>query len=176
MVKALSSSFQPKLARGAADDSGVAAIEFAMLAPMFIAMMLVITFVGVLFMAKAQLDYTTQKVARLVMTGQVTSQSQLQTAICNLTGALLSCNSIMANLTAYTGNQLDSINTSTATLTYDQSGAVSNTWNAQFGAAGSIMVLQLMYQYPTIVGPMFDFATQSNGTFLMISNAVFVNE
>jgi len=157
------------------DDVGAVAVEFAMLSPMFIALVLVSIIVGVSFMVKSELDYTTQKVARLVMTGQVTSSSQLQTQVCNYTGGLVDCSKIMANLTSYTHAQLDSINTSTPTLTYNASGAVSNTWNAQTGSAGSIEVLQLIYQFPMIGGPLFSFSS-SNGNMLMVSTAVFVNE
>jgi len=59
---------------------------------------------------------------------------------------------------------------------YNGSGAVTNTWNTQFGSAGSIMVLQVMYQYPMNSGILFNLASQSNGSDLMISTAVFVNE
>lgn len=172
----LQSWVRRRLARAAADATGVAAVEFAVLAPMLVALLLVVLMAGIIFMAKAELDLTTQRVGRLVMTGQVTTSSGLQTAICNNTGGLLACADIMAGLTAYTGSQLDSIGTATPTLTYNANGSVSNTWNAQFGSAGSIMVLQLMYQFPMISGPLFNFATQSNGAYLIISTSVFVHE
>jgi hypothetical protein len=66
--------------------------------------------------------------------------------------------------------------TSSPTLTYNGSGAVTNTWNANFGSTGSLMVLQVMYQFPVVGGPLFTFSTQSNGSNLMVSTAVFVNE
>jgi hypothetical protein len=66
--------------------------------------------------------------------------------------------------------------TSTPTLTYNANGSVSNAWTTNFGTAGSLMVLQVMYQFPAIQGPLFSLSTQSNGTALMISTAVFVNE
>ena len=66
--------------------------------------------------------------------------------------------------------------TSTPTLNYNGSGAVSNTWSANFGTPGSIMVLQVMYQFPMIGASLFNFGTQANGTDLLISTAVFINE
>lgn len=163
-------------ARFVVDDLGVAAVEFAMLLPMFVALVLVSLLVGISFLAKAELDYTTQKVARLVMTGQITTSAQLQSAVCTYTGGLINCSAIMANLTTYTAANLDNINTATPTLTYSGSGSVTNTWNTQFGSGGTVEVLQLMYQFPMMSGPMFNLATQSNGDNLMISTAVFVNE
>ena len=117
--------------RAAADDSGIAAVEFAVIAPMFIALILVSVILGIVFTAKSGLDFTTQKVARMVMTGQVASHSALQTAICSNTGGLIDCNSVMASLTKYTSGNLDNINTSTPALTFNANGTVSNSWNTQ---------------------------------------------
>jgi len=179
-------SWKRSLAKTLADfrgEDGVAAVEFAMLSPAFLAMIMISVLVGILFTAKSELDYATQRVARLVMTRQVTSASALQSNLCNYIGGILNCSSLMVNLTQYTasGSSLtpgssSAINTSTPTLTYNSGGGVSNTWNAQFGSAGSIMVLQIMYQYPMISGLMFNLASQSNGSDLLISTAVFVNE
>ena len=108
------------------------------------------------------------------MTGQITTSSQLQTQLCNNIGGIFSCSALMVSLSSY--SSLSSMSTSTPTLTYNGSGAVTNSWNTSFGSHGSIMVLQVMYQYPMISGELFSFGTQSNGTNLMISTAVFVNE
>ena len=108
--------------RAATDNSGAAAVEFALVEPIFIALILVSLYSGIVFTAKSELDFTAQKVARMIMTGQVTSQSALQTAICNNTAGLLDCNSVMANLTQYTSANLDNINTSTPALTFNGDG------------------------------------------------------
>lgn len=172
----MKATLKRKLHLASNSQSGATTIEFAMLFAAFVAILLVSLYVSVLFMAKSQLDYVAQQVARQVMTGQVTTQSQLRTAVCSATSAFFVCGNIMSNLTSYTSGQLDSINTSSPVLTYNSNGTVSNSWNAQFGAANSIMVLQLVYQYPVIGGSLFSFATQPNGTYLMVSNAVFTNE
>jgi Flp pilus assembly protein TadG len=156
------------------NEDGAAAVEFAVLSPAFIAMVLISTMVAVLFLAKSELDYATQRVARLIMTRQVTTASALQTQLCNYVSAVISCSGVMVNLTSY--SSLASMNTSTPTLTYTSGGAVSNTWNTQFGSAGSIMVLQIMYQYPVIGGLMINLTSQSTSSDLLISTAVFVNE
>ena len=182
----MTQSWKRSLAKTLADfrgEDGVAAVEFAVLSPAFLAMIMISVLVGILFTAKSELDYATQRVARLVMTRQVTSAAALQSNLCNYIGGIFDCASLMVNLTQYTGSGSSltpgnsaAINTSTPTLTYNGSGAVTNTWNAQFGSAGSIMVLQIMYQYPMISGLMFNLASQSNGSDLLISTAVFVNE
>jgi Flp pilus assembly protein TadG len=161
-------------ARWRHNDAGASAVEFALLAPVVTAFVLGTLMAAALYFAKSELDLVAQKVSREVMTGQISTASQLQTAICANTSGLLNCNSIMVNLQNYT--QLSSLQTATPTLTYKANGAVSNNWTTNFGTVGSIMVMQLMYQYPLIAGPLFNFSSQSNNTSLLVSTAVFVNE
>ena len=162
------------LSRLRTDMSGATAVEFAMISPLFLAMVFVTLMVGMLYMAKSELDAATQSAARAVMTGQATTSSQLQTALCNAIGGMFTCSNLMINLNAY--SSLSAMNTATPTLTYNGSGGVSNTFGSNFGSVGSIMVLQVMYQFPVIGGQLFSFATQPNGTALLVSTAVFVNE
>jgi Flp pilus assembly protein TadG len=156
-------------------ESGAGAVEFAMLSPVFIALILIAIQTAVMFLAKSELDLATQAAAREVMTGQVTTSAQLQTALCNNIGGIFTCSNMMINMQSY--STLASMQTSTPTVNYNSGGAVSNSWTTNFGTAGSLMVMQVMYQFPVFgFGPLFSFATQSNGTNLMISTAVFVNE
>jgi Flp pilus assembly protein TadG len=162
------------LRRLATDQSAVAAVEFATISPFLIAIVMISVMTGVIYMARSQLDSATQTGARAVMVGTATSKTQLQSAICGAIGGFFNCGTLMINLSTY--NSLSSMSTSTPTLTYNGAGAVSNNWNANFGSAGSIMVLQVMYQFPMIGTSLFNFATQANGTDLLTSTAVFINE
>jgi Flp pilus assembly protein TadG len=162
------------LRRLASDQSAVAAVEFATISPFLIAIVMVSVMTGVIFMARSQLDSATQTGARAVMVGTATTSAQLRTAMCGAIGGFFNCSSLLINLNTY--NSLSAMSTSTPTLTYNGTGAVSNSWNANFGSAGSIMVLQVMYQFPMIGTSLFNFATQANGTDLLISTAVFINE
>lgn len=156
------------------DRSATAAVEFAVLAPMFIATLLAALVAGSVELARAQLDQAAEVGKRAVLTGNATTTSALQTAICGAIGGIIPCSQIMINLTPYTS--LSSISTSNPVLTYGNNGSVSNNWTQNFGNSGSIMVLQLIYQLPIVVGPMFSFATQSNGSYLLVSTQVFVRE
>jgi Flp pilus assembly protein TadG len=179
MFSSLRNEFAGRLSKAAERwreaESGAAAMEFAMLSPVFIALILAAIQAAVMFLAKSELDLATQAAAREVMTGQVTTSAQLQTALCNNIGGIFSCSNLMINMQSY--STLSSMQTATPTVTYNADGTVSNSWATNFGAAGSLMVMQVMYQFPVFgFGPLFSFATQSNGTNLMISTAVFVNE
>jgi Flp pilus assembly protein TadG len=162
------------LRRLAMDQSAVAAVEFAAISPFLIAIVLISVMTGIIYMARSQLDSATQTGARAVMVGNATTSSQLQSAICGAIGGFFNCSSLMINLNTY--SSLSSMSTTTPTLTYNGTGAVSNSWNANFGSAGSIMVLQVMYQFPMVGTSLFNFATQANGTDLLTSTAVFINE
>ncbi len=162
--------------RFALDQSATAAVEFAAVSPFLIAIVLVSVMTGVIYMARSQLDAATQIGARAAMvapTGAMTTTA-LKTAICNAIGGFFNCSSLMVSIKTY--SSLSTMSTTTPTLTYNGAGAVSNTWGTNFGSAGSIMVLQVMYQFPMVGTSLFNLATQANGTDLLISTAVFINE
>lgn len=161
-------------ARWRDNASGAAAIEFAMLSPVFMSLLAMSVMVGVIYFAKSELDLATRTAARSIKIGQVTNSAQLTSLLCNTIGGMFDCNGFMVNLRSYP--TLSAAKTAAPTITYNADGTVANAWTQQFGASGAIMVLQVMYQYPTIAGPLFSLSTQSNGSNLLISTAVFINE
>ena len=162
------------LVRYRVNDIGASAVEFAILAPFFLGIVFVTIMVGVIYMAKSELDAATQAAARAVMTGQATTSAQLQSTLCANVGGIFNCANLMTNLNSY--SSLGSLNTTTPTLTFAGNGSVSNAFGANFGNVGNIMVLQVMYQMPVVAGQLFNFSNLSNGNLLLVSTAVFVNE
>ena len=163
-----------RLERFGGDDTAMVAVEFAMISPFFIALVLITLMTCVIYMARSQLDAATQAGARAVMVGTATNSTQLQSAICGAVGGFFTCSNMMINLNTYAN--LGSMDASAPTVNYDGSGGVTNNWGASFGASGSILVLQVMYQFPMIGTNLFNLATQANGTDLLISTAVFIHE
>jgi Flp pilus assembly protein TadG len=145
-----------------------------MLSPIFIAPLLAALQIGVIYLAKSELDQATNVVSRAVMTGQATSSSQVSTAFCGALTALIDCNSLMINLKTY--NSLGAMQTGNPVLTFNPDGSVSNVWSQTFAGSGSIMVMQVVYQYPVIGYGMLQFTGQSNGMLPLVSTAVFVVE
>jgi Flp pilus assembly protein TadG len=164
----------PGTARLLSCANGATAVEFALVFPLLIGSLLAGLALGVVLLARAQLDEAAITGGRAVQTGSATTSAQVQSAICGAIGGLLTCSNVIFNLNTYTS--LSAINTSTPTLTYNGSGALTNTSTTSFGSPRSIMVLQIMYQFPVIGGPLFNFATQSNGSILLTSTQVFVQE
>ena len=167
------------LRRAARDERGVTALEFALIAPIFLSILLATLQVFVVYLAKTQLQLATEYAARLVLTNQTATanyntEALFKTALCSQVAIILQCQSgVYVSLQPAT---ITSVPTAAPSLTYSASGGVSNTFPYNPGDAGNVMVLQTLYQLPVIAGPLFSFATQANGTLLLTSTVVFINE
>jgi Flp pilus assembly protein TadG len=164
--------------RGRRDQSGAAAIDFAFIAPIFLGFVLALLQIAVVSFAKAELENGTEAAARLVLTGQAQSQgftqAQFASALCGDLPVIFNCSGLMFDLQPQTS--ITAVNTTAPTLTYDSNGNVTNTWVYNPGTGGQIMVLQVLYRFPVIAGPLFGFSTQPNGALLMVATTVFRNE
>lgn len=163
----------------ARDDSGVTAVEYGMIGLPFLAIIFATIQTAIVLMAEQELETATEQAARLVLTGQVVNnsltQAQFNTTVCNQLTALFNCNNLMVNM--QTASSFSAVSTAPPTLTFNANGQVSNSWSFQPGTAGSIVVLQVMYQWPVVGGLLgFNLANMSNGNRLMMATAVFKNE
>jgi Flp pilus assembly protein TadG len=164
---------------------GAAALEFALIAAPFLALLVALFQTALVFFAGRVLDEVTEEASRYILTGQAQqanmTQAQFQNYLCTgtntatLVSALFNCNNLMISVENY--SDFSSANVTTPTLTYNGSGAVSNTWSYSPGTPGSIVVVQVMYQWPIVLGPLgFNLSNLANGDRLLISTAVFKTE
>jgi Flp pilus assembly protein TadG len=163
----------------ARNESGAAAVQFAIVAAPFLALLVAIFQTGIVFLASRVLDEVVAQSGRYIMTGQAQqggmTQSGFATYVCNQTFALFNCNNFMINVQNY--SSFASASTTTPTLTFNAQGQVTNTWTWSPGNPGDIVVVQVMYQWPLVLGPLgFNLANLANGNYLLISTAVFKNE
>src|SRR5450631_2173226 len=132
----------PAMSRFRMARSGATAAEFALIAPVFLALLIAILQVGIVFFAEQALQSAAVIASRLVLTGQAQSssmtQAQFLNAICPRVQTLFTCSNIMVDVQNYTS--FSASNYSTPTLTYDAGGNVTNQWSFSPGAAGSIVV------------------------------------
>lgn len=154
-------------------------VEFALVAAPFLALLVALFQTALVFFAGRVLDETTEQASRYIMTGQAQqssmTQAQFATYVCQNTFALFNCNNFMINVQNY--NSFSSATTATPTLTFDAQGHVSNSWSYNPGNAGDIVVVQVMYQWPIVLGPLgFNLSNLANGNRLLISTAAFKNE
>ncbi|MGL3110094.1 TadE/TadG family type IV pilus assembly protein [Bradyrhizobium sp. BR 1432] len=163
----------------ARDSRGATAVEFALVAVPFLALIIALIQTFLVFFAQQMLESVVHQSARLVMTGQVQSAQMTKDAfkqkVCDQIVILFNCSGLMVDMQVATS--WTSANTGMPTLTFDASGTVQNTWQYDPGDAGDIVVLRVMYVWPVVLGPLgFNLSNLSNGNRLIMSSAAFQNE
>ncbi|BAM90113.1 conserved hypothetical protein [Bradyrhizobium oligotrophicum S58] len=162
------------------DNRAATAVEFALVAAPFLALIIALIQTFLVFFAQQLLESVVQQSARMVMTGQVQAQTLTQDAfkqqvVCKKILIFFDCNGVMIDLQV--ANAWSSANTAMPTLTFDSKGTVTNTWQYNPGNAGDIVVLRVMYVWPVVLGPLgFNLSNVSNGNRLMMGSAAFQNE
>ncbi len=160
---------------------GSAAIQFALIAPLFFAMLFAILETALVFVAGQVLETALHDTARLVLTGQATAanttQTQFRTSLCNRTSALFDCNQIVVEAKKYS-------NFSGVDLSTKPTSACSATTTATFtlGSNGDVMVVRAFYKWPLFVTGLGYYIGGNNADGskcnkrLLSSTAVFRNE
>ena len=160
------------------DERGAAALEFALVAVPLIALILAALQTAIIMFYDQALQTATEKSARQLMIGSVQDSGLNQAAFKSLVCAnapLFKCSGLMVDVES--ASAFSSISTSALTLTYNASGAVTNSWTYSPGSAGDIVILRVMYDWPVFGGPLaLTLANQPNGAHLLVGTAVFKNE
>ena len=155
-----------------------AALEFALVGPIFFALLFAIIETGLMFFANQVLETATQDSARMILTGQAQngsySKQDFAKYVCNNTSVsiLFDCNSIYIDVKSYSsfgsvsiGNQIDN------------SGNFINNMTYSPGAAGDIVVVRMFYQWPIFVtGLGYNITNLSGSKRLLAGTAAFKNE
>jgi Flp pilus assembly protein TadG len=150
---------------------GATAVEFAMIAPALLAMVVAILEVMYLLFAQQTLQTAAVEAGRMFMTNQGPTKAQMvdnqgrllsTSSVCNIIQPLLSCSSVMVDIQTY--QQYSGADTSMPTLTYDGQGNVSNTWSYAAGTPGQVVIIRLIYQLSMLRGPLgFVLSNLGNG-------------
>ncbi|MGV7218398.1 TadE/TadG family type IV pilus assembly protein [Bradyrhizobium sp. UFLA05-112] len=170
------------------DNEGATAVEFALIATPFLAILAALIQTFLLFFAQSILENAVRQSARQILTGQVQTQDASMTSaaaaaafkntVCNNAKVLFTCSStggLMVDVQV--ANNWSSANVGMPTLTYNSDGTVANTWQFNPGTAGDIVVVRVMYLWPIFFGPIaFNMANQTNGSRLIMATAAFQNE
>jgi Flp pilus assembly protein TadG len=169
------------------DRKGATAVEFALIATPFLALIAALIQTFLLFFAQSQLESAVRQSARQILTGQVQSQdasltlaqatAAFQNTVCtsNNAAVLFTCAGLMIDVQV--ASQWSAANTGMPTLTYNSNGTVSNIWQFNPGNAGDIVVVRVMYLWPVFFGPIaFNLANQANGSRLIMASTAFQNE
>jgi Flp pilus assembly protein TadG len=168
---------------------GSAAVEFAMVAPVFFLLLMGTVEAGIIFFAQSSLQNAVNDVARTVRTGQTNCFStdsggscvaitplQFRTQICDEVGVLLQdCNgsSLQFDVSAYSAGFSAATNTSPL----DVSNNLPVLTNFNLGNACEVVLVRAFYKWPVFT-PMLDFflANMSGNSHLLSTAAAFRNE
>ena len=155
---------------------GSAAVEFALVAPVFFALLFAIVEVALMFFASQVLETVTQTSARYILTGQAQSggltQAQFKTYVCSQIPALFTCANLKVNVQSYA-----SFAAITNTSPIDTSCNFIGPQNYCPGNAGQPVVVQLSYQWPVFVtGLGFNMSNPGTHSKWLTATAAFQNE
>jgi Flp pilus assembly protein TadG len=165
------------IARFRAAQRGATAVEFALIAPAFLASLMAVFEVTLFLFAQQTLQTAAVSAGRLIMTGQAQNAGTTQTQfasndVCPLVQALFTCSNLMINVQNY--SSYSAATTAAPTLTYNAQGQVTNTFTYSPGSPGDVMVVQLIYQWPIIGGPFgYVLSNLGNGTTEMMGVTAF---
>jgi Flp pilus assembly protein TadG len=155
---------------------GSAAIEFAMIAPMFIGLLFAIIETGLVFYASQVLETVTQDSARMIMTGQAQNaaytQAQFKAYVCSQVVALFDCtNGIYVDVQSYSSFGSVNVTDPITAKTF----VPPNNYSP--GGPGDIVVVRLFYQWPIFVtGLGFNLSNLNGSKRLLTATAAFQNE
>lgn len=154
---------------------GEAAVEFALVAPMFLALLVAIIESGLIFFAQQALQTAATQSARLIMTGQAQTQNltaaQFAQTVCGKLPAMFSCANLYVNVAgAATFSAIAPLNP----LQSGTLNAAAMSYNP--GIGGDIEIVQLFYLWPSLTAPLGLSYADMNGAFLITATAAFRNE
>lgn len=194
-------------ARLAKNCDGMAVLEFAIVGPAFIALLLAILYTVLIYLAQQMLETAAQSAGRQLLIGAAQTMTMsngdvgmtaadFKNTICNgatgtdangnpvtipvLLPPMLTCSRLTVNVTTATTYNVAS--TGAPTFTYNANGVLTSTgtgYNTQSNGGGQnrIVILQLIYLWPTGTGPLgLNLVNQPNGNRMLVATSVFTTE
>jgi Flp pilus assembly protein TadG len=170
-------SLRPLLRRFRGNRRGSSLVEFALLAPLFFALLFAIVEAALVFFADQVLETMTQDAARLILTGQAQlqsySQQNFKDKLCPPSGGLLfNCSNLFVDVQSYTAFQNINLNSQ-----IDATGNFIANMQYSPGGPGDIVVVRAFYPWhllETALG--FNLSNMAGGQRLLVATAAFKNE
>ena len=168
-------SFGRLLRRFRDNGKASAAVEFAIVAPIFFALLFAIIETALMFFASQILETMTQDSARMILTGQAQNanfqQADFKAYVCNQIPALFSCANLIVSVQSFS-----STSTASYTSLFDASCNVG-TLPYSPGGPGDTVLVQVGYKWQLFVtGLGYNIADCPNSQKKLVATAVFQNE
>jgi len=161
------------------DTNGATAVEFALVAVPFIAIMFAIVETALTFFAQQAMETAVQNAARLIRTGQAQKAGmtpfEFKGKICTQIEIMFNCMSgLSMDVRKYP--TFDSINLSKPIN--DDGELVTDDFDYEPGKGGDIVVVRAYYKWPVLINflGMNNYGDLAGGTHLIATTAAFKNE
>lgn len=157
-------------------NDGAAAVEFGLVAAPFLALVFAILETAVIFFAGQVLETAAADSGRLIMTGQakalgITGASGFKDEVCKRIYGLFDCSKIQVDVRKY--SSLASADLSKPI----ENGQLKTTLGYDQTAAGDLVVVRLLYEYPVYVSLLgLNLADMGNSKRLIMATSAFRNE
>ena len=170
-------SFGQLLRRFRDNRTGASAVEFAIVAPLFLALLFAIIETALMFFASQVLETITQDAARMILTGQAQTanyqQADFKTYVCNQIPAIFSCANVIVNV-----QSSSSVSGVAPSNPFDAS---CNLQSSQIqyspGGPGDTVLVQVFYKWQLFVAGLgYSFANCPNNQYKLSATAAFQNE
>jgi len=158
------------------DRSGATAVEFAMIAAPFLAVLMAIIESAVVLLAGQVLQTATANAARQIMTGQAQnsawSAAQFKTYVCGGLTVMFDCGKLNMDVRAFPA--FTSVSLPSAT---NADGTLTNAYVYRPGNPGDVVVVRLIYQWPIFASGLgIGLVNSANHTNTLVASAAFRNE
>ena len=157
-------------------DSGATAVEFAIIGPVFIATLVAVLQVCIVLFAQLTIQNAAVQASRYFMTGQAQSNNWSASTVVGMVcpTALFNCSNMFIVVQDY--SSFAAANTSAPAM---YNGSTPNTqsnytYNSAGAQMGDIVVVQLVYAWPVITGPLgFNIANLVNNQLQLTGVSAF---
>ncbi|MBH5399325.1 pilus assembly protein [Bradyrhizobium sp. CNPSo 4010] len=168
---------------------GSAAVEFALVAPMFFALLFAIIETALMFFSSQVLETIAQDSARAILTGQAQAQggsvaacqtvpnavsacdqTTFKAFVCSKIPALFDCSKLYVDVVSTSSFGTLSLTNFGNSCTFNPSGMQYSA-----GTSGQVVVVRLFYQWPLIVTGL-GYNMGCNNKRLMVATVAFKNE
>lgn len=159
------------------DRSGTAAVEFAIIATPFFALLFALIEIGLVFFGGFTLENAVEQASRMIKTGQAQqqgfSESRFKEEICDNVHALFDCeNGLKLDVRKF--DTFGGVNLPPA---LNGAGELQNNFTYDPGVGGQIVVVRAFYEWDIVAKiPGAGLGNMGNGNRLMTATAAFRNE
>jgi Flp pilus assembly protein TadG len=154
-------------------ERGGAAVEFALIAPIFLSLICVTVEVSLSLMTESALATAAHNASRLILTGQIQtgggSATPFTNQLCANVSTLVSCASLQYNVQS--GSSFGALN---GTIQTDSNGNMTNTHFTP-GGPGQDVLVQVAYNRPFII-PWVGTLLGNSNSMLLVASVAFQND